>query len=99
MRRIDYKAHVGALPEAGYRQLFRLQCRTLGMACDEIALDYLVGRLHGASHKPMLASYPRELLTRIAEFASYSGRAPRLDTASLEQAWSSIFAAPILAEG
>lgn len=99
MRRIDYKVQVGALGEAGYRQLFRQQCRASGIAFDEPALDYLVGRLHGSSHKPMLASYPRELLARINEFASYAGVPPRLSAAALDQAWTSIFAAPTLAEG
>lgn len=99
MRRIDYKAHVGALPEAAYRQLFRQQCRAFGMACDDAVVEYLVGKLHATGNKPMLASYPRELLVRITEFASYSGVAPRLCTAALEQAWTSIFAVPILAEG
>lgn len=99
MRRIDYKAHVGALPVAAYRQLFRQQCRAFGMACDDALLDHLVGKLHAAWNKPLLASYPRELLVRITEFSSYAGLAPRLCIAALEQAWTSIFAAPILAEG
>lgn len=99
MRRIDYKAHVGALPEAGYRQLFRQQCRMQGIECDEAALDYLVGRLHTAARRPLLAGYPRELLARITEFAGYAGMAPRLTVAALDQAWASMFAAPTLAEG
>ncbi|HEU4852130.1 MAG TPA: ATP-binding protein [Telluria sp.] len=98
MRRIDYKVHVGALGEPGYRQLFRQQCRVLGLACDEAALDHLVGSLHARTRKPMLASYPRELIARIAEFASYAGAEPRLTAAALDQAWSSMFAATTSAE-
>ena len=99
MRRIGYKAQVGALPEAGYRQLFRQQCRDHGIECDEAALDYLVGRLHAAARRPLLAGTPRELLSRITEFAGYAGLAPRLCIPALDQAWTSMFAAPTLAEG
>lgn len=99
MRRIDYKVHLGPLGEPAYRQLFRQQCRAVDIACDEATLDYLVGRLHGASGKPMLASCPRELLARLIEFASYSGAEPRLSPVTLEQAWRSIFAVPVHGEG
>ena len=99
MRRIDYKVGLGALGAEAYRQLFRQQCRAFDIGFDEAALDYLVGSLHRGAGKPMLASCPRELLARIIEFASYAGAEPRLCPASLEQAWTSIFAAPDQGEG
>jgi hypothetical protein len=40
----------------------------------------------------LLASYPRELLSRIADFASFAGAQPRLTVPALEQAWTSMFA-------
>ena len=92
MRRVGYKIHVGALGEAGYRSLFRRQCRLARIACDDAVLDYLVMRLHGASARPLLACMPRELLGRIADFAGYAGTEARLSNASLDQAWASMFA-------
>lgn len=93
LRRIGYKIALGALGEASYRSLFRQQCRAAGLACDEAALRYLVEELHGASGEPLLASFPAELLGRIADFAGFAGSAPQLTVAALDQAWSSMFAA------
>lgn len=93
MRRIGYKIPVGALSEASYRALLRRQCRLRAIDCDDDALDYLLARLHRGAGRPLLASYPQELLGRIADFASFAGSAPRLTRASIEQAWRSMFAA------
>ncbi|CAN7664175.1 ATP-binding protein [Pseudoduganella sp. LjRoot289] len=93
LRRLGYKIHVGALSEASYRVLFRQQCRAAGVALDDAGLRYLIEELHRGSGQPLLASYPREILGRIADFAGYAGQAPRLTVAALDQAWSSMFAA------
>jgi energy-coupling factor transporter ATP-binding protein EcfA2 len=93
LRRLGYKVHVGALSEASYRSLFRLQCRAAGVALDDAGLRYLIEELHRGSGQPLLASYPREILGRIADFAGYAGQPPRLSVAALDQAWSSMFAA------
>ena len=93
MRRIAYKIHVGALSEANYRALLRRQCRLARIAWDDGAVDFLLAVLHGASGRALLASYPRELLSRIADFAGFAGRSPRLSVPALEQAWASMFAA------
>ena len=93
MRRLGYKIAVGALDEAGYRALFHHQCVLARIRCDEAVIDHLIARLHRASGRPLLASYPRELLGRIADFASFAGSAPQLTVAALEQAWRSMFAA------
>jgi hypothetical protein len=92
LRRIGYKVQVGALPEASYRKLFLQQCRLAAIEADEAALAYLVGELHRGSGQPLLASLPRELLGRIADFAGVAGQPARLTPASLDQAWSSLFA-------
>jgi len=92
LRRIGYKVQLGALSDAGYRALCRQQCRALGVGMDEAALAYLVGELHAGSRQPLLASLPREIVSRVADFAGYTGLAPQLSPATLDQAWSSIFA-------
>jgi energy-coupling factor transporter ATP-binding protein EcfA2 len=92
LRRIGYKVPVGALSEAGYRNLLRRQCRLRGIDIDDEAIDHLVLRLHGQSGRALLASYPHELLGRIADFASFADTRPRLCAASLDQAWHSMFA-------
>jgi len=93
MRRIAYKIHVGPLSESNYRALLRRQCRLLRIGWDEAAVDFLLGELHLVSGRALLASYPRELLSRIDDFATFAGLQPRLSVAALEQAWASMFAA------
>ena len=92
MRRVAWKIQVGALSESHYRALFRRQCRLARIACDDAALDYLITCLHPSHGRALLASYPRELLSRIADFASFAGAQPRLTLPALEQAWMSMFA-------
>lgn len=92
LRRLGYKIQVGPLGAAGYRNLFRQECRNARIAFDEAALRYLVDELHAGSARPLLASYPAELLGRVADFAAYAGMPPRLSPAVLDQAWSSMFA-------
>jgi hypothetical protein len=93
MRRIAYKIHVGPLSETNYRALLKRQCRLARIAWDDAAVDYLLGELHCESGRALLACYPRELLSRITDFAEFAGLQPRLSVPALEQAWSSMFAA------
>ena len=91
LRRIGYKIHLGALSEAAYRALLRRECASAGIAFEQDAADYLLKQLHAASVRPLLAAYPRELLSRVADFASFAGTPPRLTIPALEQAWTSMF--------
>jgi hypothetical protein len=92
LRRIAYKIELGALSEPSYRTLLQRQCALARLAYDEAAADYLVRQLHARSGRPLLASYPGELLGRVIDFASFAGSAARLSVPALEQAWRSLFA-------
>lgn len=92
LRRLGYKVHVGPIGESAYCTLFRLQCRALGIAPDEGALAYLIKELHRDSGEPLLASFPRDILSRIADFAAFTGKPPMVSVATVDQAWSSMFA-------
>lgn len=93
LRRLAYKIEVGALSESRYRSLLRELCHDADIAFDEAALHYLVEQLHAGSGEPLLASYPRDILGRIADFAGFAGEPARLTEAALDQAWISMFAA------
>ncbi len=93
MRRIGYRIAIGPLPEAAYRALLRRQARLRRIEVDETALDFLLNDLHRRTRRPLLAAFPDELLGRIADFAAFAGRTPRLDADSVAQAWSSLFGA------
>lgn len=95
LRRLGYKVHVGPIGEAAYRTLFRQQCRGFGIEPDEGALAYLVNELHRDSGQLLLASFPREILSRVADFAAFAGQPPRISVAAIDQAWSSMFATTV----
>lgn len=92
LRRVGYKIPVGALSAANYRTLFRQQCLSAGVVYDEASLRYLIDELHAGSGLPLLASCPHEILGRIVDFAGFNGTPPRLTIATVDQAWSSMFA-------
>ena len=93
MRRIGYKADIGAWPANAYCALVRRQCRLRCIEVEKVALDHLVERLHPQSGRALLACYPGELLDRVADFAGFAGTEPRLTIAAVEQAWRSMFIA------
>jgi len=92
LRRIGYKVYVGPIGAAAYRALFRQQCHAFGMAADEAALAYLIDELHRGSGQPLLAGSPRAILARIAEFAAFLGQPAVVSPATIDQAWTSMFA-------
>ena len=92
LRRIGYKVYVGPIGAAAYRALFRQQCQAMGMTVDEPALAYLIDELHRGSGQPLLAGFPREILARVVEFATFLGQPAVLSPATIDRAWSSMFA-------
>lgn len=93
LRRIGYQIALGPLSEAGYRNLVRREAGRLHIECDDAAIEFLMNELHGRTRRPLLAAYPRELLSRIADFAGFSGQLPRCERHSLAWAWRSLFGA------
>jgi len=91
LRRVGYKAEIGAWSPHAYRALLRRQCRMRRIEAEDAAVDHLVDRLHPQSGRPLLACYPGELLDRVADFAGFAGTEPRLTIAAVEQAWRSMF--------
>jgi predicted ATPase with chaperone activity len=93
LRRIGYKADIGAWSPSAYRALLVRQCRLRRIDVDDAAVDHLIERLHRQSGRALLACYPGELLDRVADFAGFAGTEPRLTIAAVEQAWRSMFIA------
>ena len=91
LRRIGYKAAIGAWSPNAYRTLLRRQCRLRRIDYDEGAVDHLIERLHTQSGRALLACYPGELLDRVADFAGFAGSEARLTMTAVEQAWRSMF--------
>jgi len=91
LRRIGYRIPVGPLSEHSYRSLLRRQARLRRIDLDDSAIAFLVEHLHRRTGRALLAAYPHELLGRIADFAGYTGQAPRCDVDGLTRAWNSLF--------
>lgn len=92
LRRLGYKIHVGALDEAEYRAIFVAVCEEYGMAYSDAAFNHLVHAHHHRDGRPLLACYPRDLVSQIRDFSQYRGVRPELTSDALDWAWSNYFA-------
>ena len=91
LRRIGYKIRIGALSEDEYRQVFKGVCAELGIEFREDALQWLLRERHAREPRPLLACYPRDLVSQVRDFAVYERTAPELTPAALDRAWHNYF--------
>ena len=92
LRRISYKIYVGEVDLDDYRKITREVCEARAVQFTEAAFDYLVQHYHLRLERPLLACYPRDLVSQIADYAAYLGRPPELSTDMLDWAWHNYFA-------
>ena len=92
LRRIGYKIFVGELPKDDYRRILVDVCGRFGVPFSELAFEQLVHDLHAKAGRPLLACYPRDLVSQIADYAAYHGRQPQLSSEMLHWAWHNFFA-------
>lgn len=91
LRRIGYKIHVGALSERHYRTVFQRVCDELGIAYSEAAMRHLLRERHDKEGRPLLACYPRDLLSQLRDRAQYESGTPELTPESIDWAWRNYF--------
>lgn len=92
MRRIGYKIHVGPVELDDYRRIMREACDAYQVHYTDAAFDHLVQHYHGRLGQPLLACYPRDLVSQIADYAAYLEQAPEMSVATLDWAWHNYFA-------
>jgi hypothetical protein len=92
LRRISYKIHVGEVDPDDYRRITREACHACKVRYTDEAFDHLVRHYHQRLAQPLLACYPRDLVSQIADYASYLGCASELSPAMLDWAWHNYFA-------
>jgi hypothetical protein len=92
LRRLGCKLYVGPLALNEYRALFAGLCGEFGVRCDDDAFDFLIHRLHQPARRPLLACYPRDLLSIVVAHATYREEAPAATPDTLQRAWNSYFA-------
>lgn len=91
LRRIGYKIKIGALSEDEYRQVFKGVCADCGIAFREDMLQLLLRDYHARDQRPLLACYPRDIVSQLRDFAVYERTAPELTPAALDRAWHNYF--------
>lgn len=92
LRRLGYKIGIGAQTEPEYERIFRQACERHGVPYSHDAFLYLLRERHGKEGKPLLACYPRDLVSQVRDFARYEGRQPELNPQVLDWAWNNYFA-------
>ena len=92
LRRLGYKIYIGPLAEDDYRRVFCQHAQALDIAFDEMAFRYLVDCLHQNSGQPLIACYPRDLLSQIVDYARYYGETPMMTEKAFDRAWRTYFA-------
>jgi len=101
VRRIGYKIHIGAMPEADYRELVRSACERHGVSIDDAMIDHLVRNLHMRHGQPLLPAIPLDLVDKLRDRAAYLGLPVRVSREQLDWAWRLYFGAgsgPVLRE-
>jgi predicted ATPase with chaperone activity len=93
LRRLGYKVEIGAQTEPEYERIFRQACERYGVPYSDDAFQYLVRERHGREGKPLLACYPRDLVSQVRDLARYEGRPAELNPQVLDWAWENYFAA------
>ncbi|HEX5506788.1 MAG TPA: ATP-binding protein [Thermomicrobiales bacterium] len=86
MRRIQNKVYVGNPSPEAYREIFRRQCRALGVPFDQNALIYLLQTYYIKPKRELRACHPRDLLRTLVGIARYHSSPPQLTTELIDRA-------------
>ncbi len=92
LRRLGYKIEIGAQTEREYERIFRQACERHGVPYSHDAFQYLLRERHEREGKPLLACYPRDLVSQVRDLARYEGRPAELNPQALDWAWANYFA-------
>jgi hypothetical protein len=85
LRRIRYKIRIGSPTAAMYREIFRRQCRELGIRYNGSAVDYLLQMHYLAARRPLRACEPRDLLQQMCDVHRFSGDMPALTPMAIDR--------------
>jgi len=91
LRRFGYKTFIGPMDLESYRSVFQTNCDEMEVRWDARAFDWLIAERHSREERPLLACFPRDLVGRVRDFASYEGVAAELSPETLSRAWSTYF--------
>ena len=91
LRRIQYKVEVRSPTREALEEIFRINCRELGVPYRGEAVDLLFNDYYEARGFSPRGCHPRDLIKQIQAMASFRGVEPALDADSLHRAAHSYF--------
>ncbi len=86
LRRIRHKVELPAPGFDEYREIFRRACAARDIEYDERALAHILQKYYVHLKRPMRASHPEEILSRIVDIARFERKPPTLALDVLERA-------------
>jgi DNA-binding PadR family transcriptional regulator len=92
-RRLGYKIHIGEQTEEEYERIFRQVCSRYGVPWSAEAFRYLLDSKHYLEGRPLLACYPRDIISQVHDLSCYENRDTILDRKVLDWAWNNYFTA------
>lgn len=92
LRRIPYKIEVIDPVETAFRKLLVIMAKSLGVAYDQAAVDYLIEKHYKSVDRPFRACQPRDLLQQIVNFCHYMKRQPVMSEENFDFACENYFA-------
>jgi predicted ATPase with chaperone activity len=91
MRRIGYKIAFDASRPDEYAAIWHQACDTLGLQCEQRAVEFAMTELHARTQVPLLACHPRDLLCIARDQMAYLGESGPITAAIIGRAWQSYF--------
>lgn len=91
LRRLGYKIAIEAMDRGNYTAVLRQQADALGVPFSEDGCAYLIDDLHARHERPLLATYPRDLLRQVVDYAQFWCEPPAMTPAALDRAWQTYF--------
>jgi hypothetical protein len=86
LRRIRSKVKMNHVEQEQFLEIFRLVCRTYGIAYDEHMVGYLVSQYYAGNQRAMNACHPRDLVEQILDYCSFNDISPVLSKEHLDHA-------------
>ena len=93
LRRIGYKIKFDYLAPDAYGEIWKAECKELGIIFDQEILDYVLHELHAKQQVRLLPCHPRDLLGIAVDFSTYIDEPRKLTKQQMNWAWSNYFVA------
>jgi predicted ATPase with chaperone activity len=91
LRRIRYKVEVKSPTREAYSEIFKINCRELGIEYEEAAVDLLFRKYYDAHGIKPRGCHPRDILHHVRSICTYEGNGMSLDPKLLQRAAQTYF--------